>query len=130
VEVSEVDDLTVVRADAQLVIQVILNLVNNAIQHTPDGSHIVVRVAQEDGLGVVEVADDGLGVSASDRPHVFERFYTGGDGVADRRRGTGLGLALCKSIVEAHGGTIDLYDNEPSGTVFRFTLPTESEEES
>lgn len=124
VEVVRLDDLVVANMDARLIMQVIVNLVNNAIQHTPDGTHIRVTIASVDQMAQVSVADDGPGISDADKPFIFDEFYVGGTGVADSRRGTGLGLALSKSIVEAHGGTIELFDNVPHGAVFRFSLPS------
>ncbi|MEG2206720.1 MAG: sensor histidine kinase, partial [Clostridia bacterium] len=70
----------------------------------------------------VEVADDGPGIDDEDKAHLFEMFYTADNARGDGRRSIGLGLALCKSIVEAHGGTIGVRDNKPRGTVFYFTL--------
>ena len=73
----------------------------------------------------VRVADDGPGVSDEAKQHLFDMFYTAGSNSPDSRRGLGLGLSLCKSIVEAHGGQISVHDNEPHGSVFVFTLPLE-----
>ncbi|MDD2415022.1 MAG: ATP-binding protein, partial [Eubacteriaceae bacterium] len=72
---------------------------------------------------VVEVADQGPGIADAVKPRIFDMFYTGENKIADNRRSLGLGLALCKSIVTAHNGTIAVYDNKPVGTIFRFSLP-------
>ncbi|MNC64494.1 Sensor protein SrrB [compost metagenome] len=71
------------------------------------------------------VADDGPGVSDEAKAKLFDMFYTADNIRGDGRRGLGLGLALCKSIIIAHGGTIEVHDNFPQGTVFRFTLQAE-----
>ncbi len=71
------------------------------------------------------MADDGPGIPDETKQRVFDMFYTINNGIADSRRSLGLGLALCKSIVTAHGGTITVENNIPKGTVFRFTLPAE-----
>ena len=71
---------------------------------------------------MVEIADDGPGIPDEAKGKLFEMFYTAGNERGDGRRGLGLGLSLCKSIVTAHGGTIEAADNHPQGTVFRFTL--------
>ncbi|MEG2857812.1 MAG: ATP-binding protein, partial [Clostridia bacterium] len=72
---------------------------------------------------LTEIADTGSGLSSEAKEHIFEMFYTADTKVADSRRGMGLGLALCKSIITAHGGEIKVSDNEPHGTVFAVTLP-------
>ncbi|UEA46331.1 sensor histidine kinase [Collinsella stercoris] len=72
------------------------------------------------------MADDGPGVADCDKPHVFDRFFTAkGAQPVDAHRSFGLGLSLCRSIVEAHGGIIEIEDNVPHGAIFRFTLPAE-----
>ena len=105
--------------------QMLINLINNAVKNTQAGSEIRIISEQEDSWIYVHVKDNGPGISDSMKPHIFEMFYTGQNDVSDGRRGIGLGLALCKSIVEAHGGTIILTDNDPSGCCFTFSLPAE-----
>ena len=73
----------------------------------------------------VSISDNGPGIPDADKPRIFDMFYTSGKDIGDSRRSMGLGLALCKSIINAHGGTISVSDNKPHGTVFRFTLPAE-----
>ena len=119
------DELLLVRMDAHVMVQVVVNLVNNAIVHTPRGSSIEVRVRRDASSVRVSVADDGPGVPDEEKARVFEQFYTSGGKVVDGRRGIGLGLPLCKSIVEAHGGRLELADAQPSGAVFWFVLPLE-----
>ncbi len=125
VVVKNSDELLLVRMDAGLVTQVLINLINNAVKNTPPGSTIVVESEGRDGQVVISVTDDGPGIPDEVKPHIFEMFYTGPGKIADGRRGMGLGLALCKSIVEAHGGTIALRDNQPTGCRFICTLPME-----
>lgn len=123
VELSRPDEPVVAMMDVRLIVQVVVNLVNNAVQHTPKGSTIHISSSSQDGKAVIEVADDGPGIADAEKARVFERFYTIADGEGDHRRGTGLGLALCKSIVSAHGGDIVVLDNHPHGAIFRVTLP-------
>ena len=125
VVVKNSDELLLVRMDAGLVTQVLINLINNAVKNTPPGSTIVVESEGRDGQVIISVTDDGPGIPDEVKPHIFEMFYTGPGKIADGRRGMGLGLALCKSIVEAHGGTIALRDNQPTGCRFICTLPME-----
>ena len=119
------DDLLMAKVDGRLIVQVIINIVNNAIKYTPPGSQIVLS-AQKQGKSVaVKIADNGPGISDSAKEHLFDLFYTASQGKADTRRGLGLGLNLCRSIVAAHGGEIHIEDNQPHGAVFSFTLPLE-----
>ena len=116
------DELLMAKMDSQLIIQVIINIIDNAIKYTQPGSHITIS-AKKDGQSVrVEIADDGSGISDEAKAKLFDLFYTADNISADGRRGLGLGLPLCKSIIHAHGGTIYVKDNVPQGTVFGFTL--------
>lgn len=117
------DELLLVEADARLLVQVIINLVDNAVKYTPEGADITVKTALFDGMAEVTVSDTGYGIPEEEKPFIFEKFYTGNRKIADNRRSLGLGLYLCKSIVEAHGGTIRHEDNRPHGAVFRIRLP-------
>jgi signal transduction histidine kinase len=114
-------------ANAEKVQRVLFNLIVNAIRHTPADGSVVVRARPAVGVeGVVEieVADDGAGVAVEERERVFEPFYRGGaDGAARSSDGAGLGLAISRAIVEAHGGRIWLEPGAPRGTRVRFTLP-------
>jgi len=111
--------------DAKLIVQVIINLVDNAIKYTPRGSEIRISTFRKDNWAVISVSDDGPGISDENKKQIFDMFYTGSNRGADSRRSLGLGLSLCKSIINAHGGSISVSDNVPHGTVFTFTLPAE-----
>ncbi len=121
--VAPCSDVLIAKMDARLITQVLINLINNAVKNTQTGSDIIIRSEQAGGYIYVYVEDNGPGISDEMKPHIFEMFYTGQNNVSDGRRGVGLGLALCKSIVESHGGMITLTDNVPSGCCFSFTLP-------
>ena len=111
------------KMDARLIIQVIVNLVNNAVKYTPAGSHIIVSASKKEGNVVISVADDGPGISENIKEKVFEMFFTGNNSIGDSRRSLGLGLPLCHSIAEAHNSELMLSDNTPHGCVFSFALP-------
>ena len=117
------DDLLLVRIDARLMVQVILNLVDNAVKYTPSGTPIAIAAKKDGAHVVVTVADSGDGISDAAKPHVFEMFFSGENSIADGRRSLGLGLALCRSVLEAHDGEITLTDNVPHGCVFTFSIP-------
>ena len=123
--VSE-EELLVVKADARLIIQVLINLLDNALKYTEEGSDIIVTVRKySTNMAEVAVADNGPGISEEEKAEIFGKFYRGENKIADNRRSLGLGLYLCKSIVEAHGGEIRVEDHVPRGSVFSFTLPLE-----
>ncbi len=126
--VKESDSILLAKMDARLIVQVLINLIDNAIKYTPSGSEIEISATEKDNKIAITVADNGGGISDDIKPRVFDMFYTGAEKIADSRRSLGLGLALCKSIVNAHGGEITVTDNEPHGAVFSFTLPKEEVE--
>ena len=128
ITVSHTEELTLARCDARLIIQVIINLVDNAIKYTPENSHIHIATRSAGDYVEFSVADDGNGIADSEKDNIFRMFYTGSNPIADCRRSLGLGLSLCKSIVTAHGGSIRVDDNSPKGTVFTFTIPAEEVE--
>jgi two-component system sensor histidine kinase KdpD len=115
------DDLPLVPLDSVLIEQLFINLLENAIKYTPPDSPIEISAAATtDGL-TVEIADRGPGIPPSDIEHIFDKFYR----VPARagQRGAGLGLAICRGIVEAHGGRIWAENRVGAGALFRFSLP-------
>jgi len=126
--VKESDGILLARMDARLIVQVLINLIDNAIKYTPSGSEIEISAVKKDNEIAITVADNGHGIADEIKPRVFDMFYTGAEKIADSRRSLGLGLALCKSIVNAHDGEITVTDNKPHGAVFTFTLPKEEVE--
>ena len=123
IKVSSSQDLIMAKIDTRLIVQVLINLVDNAIKYTPDGSLIEIHTELRNKWVCVSVSDNGPGIPDDQKPRVFDMFYCGANQVVDSRRSLGLGLPLCKSIVNAHGGRISVTDNVPQGTVFSFTLP-------
>lgn len=126
IKVNLPNEIVMVQVDAQLITQVIVNLLSNAIRHTPDFSliELVVDASSRDFLSI-SVKDSGNGVPNEIKDTLFESFVTKKTHVSDAKHGLGLGLAICKTIVEAHGGTISVRDNQPKGAIFTFTLPME-----
>ena len=117
------DEIIPVMADANLIVQVIVNLMDNAVKYSDEDSDVTVSVHLENEYAVISVSDHGTGISDEEKEKVFDMFYTGGSRSSDSRRSLGLGLALCRSIITSHGGTISVSDNIPNGTVVSFTLP-------
>ena len=121
--VSDCEELVLARMDVRLIIQVLVNLIDNAIKYTPPGTVICIQGTKTDGKAQISVKDNGPGIPEEMKPHIFQMFYTGKTTVADSHRSLGLGLALCHSIIEAHDGTLILTDHAPHGCNFTFTLP-------
>lgn len=120
-------DLPRVAAAPQQLTRVLDNLLVNALRHTPPGGTIMVRAnALSGGAGLaVEVVDTGEGIAPEDLPRVFERFYRGEKSRSRASGGAGLGLAIARGIVEAHGGTISIASAQGQGTTVRFTIGCE-----
>jgi len=103
--------------------QSVSNLVSNAIKYTPEGGHISVEVAMEDGQVVIKIEDDGIGISRDDLPHIFDKFYRADTPETEDIVGSGLGLSIVKTIVEKHGGRIWVDSRLGEGTTFTIVLP-------
>ncbi len=125
ISVTTPDTLLMVPMDARLISQVLVNLLDNAVKHTPEGEPIGISVSADQAQELVyfEIFDHGCGISEEDLPHIFQTFYTTRGKSADAQRGVGLGLSICQSIVEAHGGQIWAENREGGGAKFTFTLP-------
>ena len=124
IDVRSTDEMLFVRSDSGLIVQVLTNLINNAVKYTPADSRICIGCRKEGEMAAFYVSDEGPGIPDSEKEHIFDMFYVGKQPVSDERRGLGIGLALCREIVEAHGGSISLCDNEGHGCLFSFTVPT------
>ena len=123
IEVISSEDMLLINVEPRLIMQVIINLVDNAIKYTPIGSKIIVTTRKHENNVIVEIADNGGGISDEAKLRIFDMFYTSNVTIADSRRSLGLGLALCKSIINAHDGVISVFDNKPNGCVFQFSIP-------
>ncbi len=123
IEIRPSTEPALVNVDARLMVQLVVNLVNNAIKYTQEGSCITIAWSVLGKSAALSVADDGPGIAPADRAHIFDSFYTVNHGLADGHRSVGLGLSLCRSIAVAHGGTIEVDAVEPHGAVFCVKLP-------
>ena len=122
--------LPIVAGDRDRLIQVVSNLVNNAVKYSPDGGKVTLSTRGEGGFALVSVADTGLGIPPDEIGHVFERFRRVRSGAAQSIPGTGLGLTIVKQIVEMHGGKIWVESAVGHGSAFHFTIPLAAEETS
>jgi two-component system sensor histidine kinase KdpD len=121
VAVSTPDDVLLIAIDPTLMAQVLVNLVENAAKYTPAGTPIAIAAGADGDEAWLEVRDRGPGIAPGDEERIFEKFYRAADG--QRPGGTGLGLPICRAIVRAHGGRIDVHAREGGGAVFRVVLP-------
>jgi signal transduction histidine kinase len=122
--------LPIVAGDRDRLIQIVSNLVNNAVKYSPDGGKVTLSTRGEGGFALVSVADTGLGIPPDEIGHVFERFRRVRSGAAQSIPGTGLGLTIVKQIVEMHGGKIWVESAVGHGSAFHFTIPLAAEETS
>jgi signal transduction histidine kinase len=117
------DDLPAVYADRERIHQVLFNLLDNAVRFTPAGGRVTVSADRHDGSVDVHVADTGPGIPPEHLPRLFERFYRADPARSQKEGGTGIGLAIARSVVEAHGGRIWADSSPGQGSVFTFELP-------
>lgn len=110
--------------DAERMEMALANLVDNALRHTPDGSRVRLRARQRENEAVIEVEDDGKGITAAEQQAIFERFYKSNKARTPGASGAGLGLAITQRIVEIHGGRVEVESTNGSGALFRVVLPT------
>ncbi len=115
------------RGDKAGLTSVAYNLLENAVKYSQDAPQVAVKVDTDNGHAVIEVADQGVGIPEKEKKRVFEKFYRVGNEDTRATKGTGLGLYIIHQIVKAHNGNIQVYDNQPKGTVFKIRLPLERE---
>ena len=126
-QITVVADAPVVGSyDPRRIGQVLENLVENAVKYSPEGSEVRIVIAHRNGEAFIDVTDRGIGIPAGDLPQIFDRFHRAAN-VDDRRfAGMGLGLFICKGIVEQHGGRVSVESREGAGSTFKVVLPMET----
>ncbi|MDW7655946.1 MAG: ATP-binding protein [Bacillota bacterium] len=122
------DDVLFVPMDGKLIEQVLINLLDNAVKHSAPDNEILVRVQAGDERVLFEVQDHGSGIDEDELLNIFDLFYVADHGHTDSRRGLGLGLAICKAIVQYHGGEIEAFKNSDTGTTIRFYIKYKTEQ--
>ena len=120
------DGLPPLDADPERVHQVLFNLVDNAVRFTPPGGEVTIAAERHNGSVELRVADTGVGIAPEHLPRLFERFYRVDPSRSREEGGTGIGLAIARSVVEAHGGHIRAESEPGQGSVFTFDLPAAS----
>jgi len=121
------EDVFFIPMNGKLIEQVLINLVGNAAEHTPINQEIAISVWQEGKKAWFQVADHGIGFVDEDLPKVFDMFFVSGNQRIDKKHGLGLGLAICKTIVDFHGGEIFASNNASGGATVKFNLKLEDE---
>lgn len=116
------EDLPIIKADEDKLIQVIINLLSNAVKFTKKGT-VSLEAYQDKGQLIFEVQDTGIGITEEDRHKIFEKFRQAGDTLTDKPQGTGLGLPICREIIEHHGGIIWMKSEFNVGSTFFFSIP-------
>ena len=122
-DVEVAADLPPIDADADAMVTVLLNLLDNAYKYSPDEKHVVLRAYAQDGNVCLEVKDNGIGLSRAASRKVFKRFYQVDRRVSRETGGVGLGLSIVRFIVDAHGGTVGVTSRGEQGSTFTVTVP-------
>jgi len=123
IEIVVAPGLPLIRADFELLVQVLSNLLDNAIKYSPEGSAVNITARSDDGAVVLGVGDRGAGIPDEEKTNIFDKFYRLKS--SPQVSGTGLGLSICKGIVEAHGGSTLVQDRPGGGSLFLVSLPVE-----
>jgi two-component system sensor histidine kinase KdpD len=126
IQVKIPEEIILIKVDAILIRQVIVNLLNNAINYSPEGTEITVSLKRNGNQVIFEVQDNGPGILQNELMNLFDRYHQTSVNLLNRR-GMGLGLSLCKTIIQAHGGDITLRNYEPHGTIVSFYIRSEEE---
>jgi signal transduction histidine kinase len=125
--VCDSSERVMIEGDQARLKQVVVNLLDNAIKYTPNGGRIKLKITQEDGNAVLDVADDGIGIPPEALPHVFKRFFRVDGSRSRDQGGAGLGLSIVKSICDAHGARVEVSSTPGQGSRFRIRQPLAAE---
>lgn len=126
--IAEIAPMPLVSADRERLMQLVSNLVSNAIKFTPDEGRVIVRTFVDGSHAVIEVEDTGVGIPLAEQVRLFQRFFRSTTATAQAIPGTGLGLVISRAIAEAHGGSISVRSDAGAGSCFHVELPLEPEE--
>lgn len=119
----DAQEVPILRGDKQGLFSIFTNLLENAIKYSSPSAFISIKYLYENNNFIFCISDNGMGISSSEKKKVFEKFYRVGNEETRKTKGTGLGLYIVAQIIKAHKGTIQIFDNQPSGTTFKIVLP-------
>ncbi len=122
-EIKKSHDHLMISADPDLLERALMNLLENGVKYSTTPAHLTVSLTSKNGLAQIDIQDQGIGIPASDLPHIFDRFYTVNKAHSRRLGGAGLGLSIVKTIIEKHDGTITASSELGKGTTFALILP-------
>lgn len=125
VVINKTKDIILVPMEGRLIIQVLVNLLDNAFKHSKPKSTITLSVEENKNNVSFKISDNDGGIKEEDIDKIFDNFYSANKEISDKKRGIGLGLSICKAVVNAHGGEIKAFNNDEGGATFVFTLPKE-----
>ncbi len=129
VELNIPEDLVVIPMDAILIEQVIINILENAVQHAGNFTKLALKVFVIDNKAIFEISDNGKGIEKERLEHIFTGYYSTEEKADNQKRNAGIGLSVCATIIKAHGGTITAENAKDGGAVFRFSLTTEEQQD-
>lgn len=129
VELNIPEDLVVIPMDAILIEQVIINILENAVQHAESFTKLALKVFVIDNKAIFEISDNGKGIEKERLEHLFTGYYNTEEKADNQKRNAGIGLSVCATIIKAHGGTITAENAKDGGAVFRFALTTEEQQD-
>lgn len=121
--IHKTDDILLVPMEGKLIIQVLVNLLDNAFKHSHPHSTVTLDIVDNKEKVIFRISDNDGGIKENNMDKIFENFYSANKEISDKKRGIGLGLSICKAIVNAHGGEIKAFNNNEGGATFEFTLP-------
>jgi two-component system phosphate regulon sensor histidine kinase PhoR len=116
------DDIYIIEGDEGTLVEAVVNIVGNAVKYSPTGSRVEIIASNMDDQVVIEINDNGIGISSEDLPFIFEDFYTSRSN-QQMERGSGVGLALTRRIIEAHNGTVTVESEQGKGSTFKMRFP-------
>jgi two-component system sensor histidine kinase KdpD len=128
VNVSVPDEMLEIPMDGTLIAQVLINLLENAIKHSPSTAPVEVTLLKTGDSAIFEVIDQGKGIADEDFPYLFSSYVPNGKKSPDSSRGMGIGLSICMTIIKAHNGTMEAGNRKEGGAIFKFSLPLEGSE--